>query len=131
MRIFVCISILSILGLITRAQEINVRNGIITFAETSKDFGTISEGDTISYVYHFTNTGTDTLRIIQVKTTCQCTSKEYTTAPVPPGGKGYVKVVFVSKDKYGLQRKVISVFSNASNSPVNLMLSCIVQKKQP
>jgi hypothetical protein len=100
----------------------------ITFDQSTMDFGDIVLGDSIQYVFRFTNTGSQPLQIQNVVTTCSCTSREYTTDAVAPGGAGFVKVTFNSgnQEKTGRHNKVVTILSNAVNNPERVILSCNV-----
>jgi hypothetical protein len=52
------------------------------------------------------------LKITDVKPSCGCTASDYTKEPVPPGGEGYVEVVFDSQGRTGTQQKTVTVFAN-------------------
>ena len=93
------------------------KNGpIITFAEKSHDFGDITQGEKVEYIFKFKNTGTQPLVISDVITTCQCTAKQWNKEPVMPGKNGEITVSFDSVGKMGIQNKVITIQSNATNS---------------
>ncbi|HVD98238.1 MAG TPA: DUF1573 domain-containing protein [Cytophagaceae bacterium] len=104
----------------------------IVFAESMKDYGDISYGDSISYVFTFTNTGSEDLIIKNVVTTCSCTSRKYTEGPIAPGKTGELTVSFNSgkQDKLGRQNKVITVLSNADNNPERVILVCTILEKR-
>ncbi|MBQ5453315.1 MAG: DUF1573 domain-containing protein, partial [Bacteroidales bacterium] len=54
----------------------------ITFDTAVFDFGTILEGEQVSYVFKFQNTGKADLLIQKVETSCGCTVPEYDKKPV-------------------------------------------------
>ncbi len=86
----------------------------ITFVENSYDFGTISEkGGPVSHIFKFTNTGNSTLLISRVRTSCGCTSPEWTKTPIEPGMKGSVKVTYNPNGRPYPFNKSITVYSNA------------------
>jgi hypothetical protein len=87
----------------------------IEFAEKSHDFGDITQGDKVNYTFKFTNTGTEPLVLSKVETTCGCTATNWTKDPVKPGGSGEISATFNSTGKKGAQRKVITIYSNATN----------------
>lgn len=89
----------------------------ITFSEKSFDFGDIGQGDKVEYTFEFENTGTEPLILSDVRTTCGCTAPQWPREPIAPGVKASLKVVFNSAGKMGMQNKVITVMSNAVNSP--------------
>ena len=96
----------------------------IAFDKLLHDFGKVSEGDgAVSHDFTFKNTGTAPLNIQDVKTTCGCTTREWTKQPVPPGGTGFVKVFYDVKGRPGAIDKTITVFSNSKTSPVTLRIN--------
>ena len=94
----------------------------IYFAETSFDFGDITQGDKVEHVFEFENTGNEPLILTDVRTTCGCTAPEWPREPVIPGAKAQVKVVFNSAGKIGIQNKVITIMSNSVNSPARVKI---------
>ncbi len=84
----------------------------IAFETMEHDFGKIREGEKVTYRFKFKNTGKIPLKITDVKPSCGCTASDYTKEPVPPGGEGYVEVVFDSQGRTGTQQKTVTVFAN-------------------
>lgn len=70
----------------------------MVFEKSFIDFGPMTKGEKKEYTYKFTNEGTETLTI-ELVTACHCTTLDYSTEPVPPGGAGEIHVIFDSKDK--------------------------------
>lgn len=91
----------------------NAKGPQIAFAEKSHDFGDIHQGDKVNYTFKFTNSGTEPLIISKVETTCGCTATDWTKDPVGPGKSGEVSATFNSTGKSNVQRKVITIYSNA------------------
>jgi hypothetical protein len=118
MKHILLFSIALFLSVISFAQTIEGgKSGpVITFAEKSHDFGDIAQGEKIEYVFKFQNTGTQPLVISDVITTCQCTAKQWSKTPVMPGKSGQITISFDSAGKMGIQNKVVTVQSNATNS---------------
>jgi len=94
----------------------------ITFEEETHDFGDISQGDKLEYVYVFENSGTEPLILSNVLTTCGCTATDWPHDPIAPGRSGEINVTFDSSGKMGKQNKVITVVSNAINSQERIKL---------
>jgi len=92
----------------------------IIFAEYEHNFGKVSEGEKISYVFSFVNQGTANLVLTAATTTCGCTVPKYDTKPISPGKTGSIEVVFDTSGRNGIQTKTITVKSNAS-TPVVLL----------
>lgn len=79
---------------------------------TEHDFGTINEGDQVTYTYKFKNTGEVPLIIENVRPSCGCTSPNWSKEPIPVGGEGVVEVLFNSKGKPNAQNKTVTVTAN-------------------
>jgi hypothetical protein len=112
-----------------------VFNGIfaqakIQFSETKHDFGNVKEANGhVSHVFAFKNTGNAPLVIQDVKTTCGCTSPEYTKEPVQPGKSGIVKATFDPSGRPNYFDKNLTVISNAENNNVILNIKGNVEAK--
>lgn len=108
------------------------KNGaVITFAEKTHDFGDIKQGEKVEYVFKFKNTGNQPLVISDVATTCACTAKHWSKEPVMPGKNGEVTVTFDSAGKQGMQNKVVTIISNASNNPERVSIRVNVVPPSP
>ena len=95
----------------------------IIFDKTQHDFGRVGEGEgTTSHDFTFKNTGTAPLIIQDVRTTCGCTTPEWTKQPINPGATGYIKVSYDVKGRPGAIDKTITVHSNSSSSPDHLRI---------
>ena len=103
----------------------------ISFEEKSYNFGDITQGDRVTYVFEFENIGNEPLILSDVRTTCGCTAPEWPRDPVAPGAKASLKVVFNSAGKMGMQNKVITVMSNAVNNPERVKITGNVLAKSP
>lgn len=84
----------------------------ISFDKMEHDFGKIREGEKASYRFRVKNPGTVPLRITDVKPSCGCTVPAWTKDPIPPGGEGFVEVIFDSQGRSGEQLKTVTVFAN-------------------
>jgi len=92
------------------------------FENTELDFGKIIQGEKISHTFSFTNTGESPLVISDVSATCGCTVPTWPKAPVLPGEKGEISVVFDSNGRSGSQMKQVTVITNAVPSTKVLKL---------
>jgi hypothetical protein len=100
---------------------VNIPNGnnepgslpAITFAEETHDFGTIVEGESVSYTFKFKNTGGSDLIISSAKGSCGCTVPEFSDKPVKPNDEGKITVTFNSSGKQGYNKKDVTVITNA------------------
>ncbi len=94
----------------------------ITFAQDTKDFGDIIQGDKVSHSFEFENTGTEPLILSNVLTTCGCTATSWPREPIAPGESAKIEVSFNSTGKKGRQNKVVTVVSNATNAQERVKL---------
>jgi hypothetical protein len=90
----------------------------ITFDTTAHDFGSIVDTEEYQAVFSFTNTGTAKLVISTVKAGCGCTVPTLNKSEILPGESSTIDVVFNPSGKVGIQRKTISVISNAQPNNV-------------
>jgi len=102
----------------SEVEMVNVPGPAITFEETLHEFGDITQGDKVKFVFNFENTGDEILIITNVKVTCGCTATDWPRDPVMPGDQSSITVQFNSAGKKGRQNKVITIVSNAT-SPLN------------
>lgn len=100
---------------------------VMLFDSDMHDFGRITEGESISYSFHFRNSGNSDLVISGCSATCGCTIADYPRGRIAPGGEGYVTVSFNSRGKVGQQYQEVTVSSNAQ--PSRIILKIIAQVK--
>lgn len=86
----------------------------ITFEENAYNFGDISQGEKVEHNFAFENTGESDLIITSAVGSCGCTVPSYPEEPIPPGGKGEIKIVFDSNGKKGAQHKRVTVVANTN-----------------
>lgn len=94
------------------------------FDKTMHDFGTVSHAQTgISHRFDFTNDGTEPLVITKTITSCTCTKVSYIKTPVPPGGRGWVEILYeVNKKEPGVFYKAVEIYSNSVDKRVSLVV---------
>ncbi|MBO7571204.1 MAG: DUF1573 domain-containing protein [Bacteroidales bacterium] len=88
----------------------------IVFSQTEYDFGTIKQGDKVTYEYKFKNEGKSDLIIRKVKATCGCTVPNPEKMVIKPGEESFIKATFNSAGKKGHQSKPITI---TTNDPTN------------
>ncbi len=107
--------ILSLLCLMFGIEANAKKFPVLKFEKTTIDFGELNPDDPqVTCVFKFTNVGKSKLIINQVKTSCGCTTADYTKDPISPGGTGYITVKYDGTgNRPGRIMKGIQVFSNA------------------
>lgn len=126
--VLVLFSILLLAGIHGFAQK----KATINFAIKEFDFGKIKEeGGTKTCRFDFTNTGNDTLKILQVNPGMSGAAVNWTKQPVAPKGKGYVEVFWDPKNKPGPFQKNIEVTTNDPDQPrIVLSIKGTVEPRQ-
>ena len=99
---------------------------VISFKEYEHDFGKVTEGEKVGYIFTFENSGTGNLVITATSTSCGCTVPKFSKKPVKPGEGGNIEVVFDTSGRTGIQSKTVSVKSNASVPVVLLKITADV-----
>lgn len=92
----------------------------ITFEKYEHNFGQVVDGEKVSYVFKFKNTGANDLIISDARGSCGCTVPQWPKEPVKPGASGEIKVEYDSKGKSGLQKKTVSITANTNPSITTL-----------
>ncbi len=98
----------------------NTANGVVNmddlpvfeFETDTHDFGRIGQGEKVSFVFKFKNSGKRDLVISGQKATCGCTVADYPKNPVKPGESGQIAVSFDSEGKKGMQTKTVTLTAN-------------------
>ena len=98
----------------------------ISFREYEHDFGKVTEGEKVAYIFSFENKGPGTLVINSASTSCGCTVTKFERNPIPAGNKGSLEVVFDTGGRNGLQTKTITVQSNSTEKVVILKITAEV-----
>lgn len=109
------------------ATQSSDKEAVITFEKVEHDFGTLLQGEVVTYSFHFTNTGNMPLIISNVSTSCGCTVGEYPREPIAPGDKGAIKATYDSKGHHGFQSRTLTVVTNTMPSKTVLRLKAKVQ----
>jgi hypothetical protein len=100
---------------------------VISFDTLAHNFGTIVEGERVLCYFSYENSGGIPLLIQSVEASCGCTIVDWNSDPLPPGEGEQLQVVFDSSGRSGIQIKVVTVRSNASNERVELILRANVK----
>ena len=83
------------------ATQTSDKQAAITFEKEEHDFGSLLQGEVVSYSFHFTNTGNAPLIISQVTSSCGCTVANYSRDPIAPGKKGVIQATYNSAGSHG------------------------------
>jgi hypothetical protein len=89
--------------------------GSIQFAEDKFNFGEVKEeGGSVSHTFAFKNVGKGPLRIVNVLTSCGCTTSDWTQTAVNLGESGYIKATFDPKNRPGRFSRTLTIITNGT-----------------
>lgn len=91
---------------------------VLSFERMEHDFGEVVDSEKSFTSFEFTNTGTETLVISDVKASCGCTVPQLSRKTFQPGEGDTIQVTFDPKGKKGRSTKNIRVTSNSAGEPV-------------
>lgn len=93
----------------------------ISLDRTSHNFGVIPQfGGVVRTGFIVQNTGTETLEIGQLSTSCSCTSAEITKTSIEPGGKSTLTVIFdpdFHEEPLGVFKRTVFIPTNDPAQP--------------
>ncbi len=110
-------------GTATMAEMAAQDSTTVQLIDSLYNFGTVTEGEKVTYNFRFKNTGNKPLIITNTTASCGCTVPEKPEKPILSGETAFIKVVFNSKGKAGMNNKTISVTSNARPEFPQLLLN--------
>ena len=100
----------------TSSAKTSTGGPVMTFDKVVHDFGTINEGDKVTTVFNFTNTGNKDLIIVDARGSCGCTVPQYPkNTAIAPGATGEITVSFDSSNKPGNQQKSVTLSANTAS----------------
>lgn len=100
------------------------------FTEKTHDFGKIKEGDVVTKIFKFKNTGEAPLIISNATSSCGCTVPSYPKdEPIAPGEEGEIEVKYNSRGKKNQDNKVVRITANTWPATNNLTIKAFVEPK--
>jgi len=102
---------------------------VIEFSKVEHDFGTVKEGQKVSYKYTFKNNGQAPLIVQSAQPSCGCTVPTWSQEPIPVGGEGFVTAEFDTNGKQGINNKTITVTANTWPKVTTLRFKAMVTPK--
>lgn len=105
---------------ISTTQQID-NVSVLSWSETTFDFGKIKHGESVTHEFKFTNIGKIPVLISTITASCGCTTPEWSKEPVTTGKSGIIKATFNGTGS-GVFSKTILVNVNVENGYVHLIL---------
>lgn len=103
--------------------------GELIFFMAEHDFGKITEGTVAEHRFEFMNGGNEPVKITQVRTSCGCTTPEYSKDEIQPDSSGYLIVRYDSDGRPGAFNKKIFVSHTGQSSLSKLTIKGFVEAK--
>ena len=103
-------------------SKVKLENKVNKFPKTK-------EGIKLKHIYRLTNTGDSPLLLENYDVACECTKAKFPKTPILPNKTVDVVVTFDTKHKIGWQDRIITLYSNAENSPTKLRFKVMVDNK--
>ena len=110
----------------SQAQEPAGPTTTMVFDTYEHDFGTLDEGDAVTHIFSFTNTGSEPLILDKCKGSCGCTVPQCPKEPIAPGASGEIEVKFNSKGKKNNQTKTVTINANTNPGQTILKIKAFV-----
>ena len=110
----------------TQASEPAAPTTSMVFDSYEHDFGTMDEGDAVTHIFSFTNTGSEPLILDKCKGSCGCTVPQCPKEPIAPGASGKIEVKFNSKGKKNNQTKTVTINANTDPGQTILKIKAFV-----
>jgi hypothetical protein len=95
----------------------------IKFDTTKRTCDTITEGMVYDFVYHYENTGSDSLILFNVKSSCGCYVPRWSRKPLALGERDSIVGRYNSRGRPGHFTKSMTVISNSISNP-RVILYC-------
>lgn len=95
--------------------------GVFQFEEETHDFGDLVQGGDASFVFKFTNVGTEPITITMAKGSCGCTVPTWPQEAIQPGEGGEIAVRYDS-NRIGTIDKFVTIISDASGGEKKIFI---------
>jgi uncharacterized protein DUF1573 len=112
------------------ASGSNVISPLI-FDSKEHNFGEILQGDKVTHVFKFKNSGDEPVKLGKVSASCGCTATTATRGEIGPGEEGEVKATFNSTGRRGKQKKAVYVATagNYAKQTLSIQATIIIERE--
>ena len=100
---------------------------VMSFGQQQYDFGTVNEGEIVTRVFKFKNTGKEPLIISNAQGSCGCTVPKWPREPIAPGASSEIKVEFNSDKKTGKRNQQVTITANTE--PASTIISLVGEEQ--
>ena len=93
------------------------------------NFGTLHDGEIVSYPFWFKNKGGAPLKIASAETDCGCIKLSVPEHEIMPNDSAYIEVIFNSAGEVGKTLKTVTVFANIEKKKIQIHILADVKSK--
>jgi len=104
-------------------------SGKIVFDKEIHNFGTLKDGEIVSYSFTFRNTGGSPFIITKVEKTCGCIDFKFNSSAIQPGETSSIELIFNTDGEWGNQIKGVTVETSAGEQK-ELQIGAYIENKQ-
>ena len=113
---------------VNRIDRTELRTGpIMEIEPVEYDFGDVSQNQQMSYGFTLSNTGTETLDILHISTSCGCAAAVMSDRKVQPGESTTLMVTIKTLKYKGVIERSISIASNDKRRVQTVKVKAFVQ----
>jgi len=103
--------------------------GKIVFDKEIHNFGTLKDGEIVSFSFIFRNTGGSPLIINKVEKSCGCIDFKYNSGTIQPGETSSVELIFNTAGEWGNQIKGVTIETSVGERK-ELQIGAYIENKQ-
>lgn len=123
--------ILLLFALLLQLAAMAQNGSVVVFDNTTFDFGTIEEEKGVAVgSFTATNRGTESVTILDVLSTCDCTTTHFERTTLAPDESLTFNVMYDPKDRAGRFERQLLVAVSDSDTPIELMIKGRVTPRQ-
>lgn len=89
----------------------------LKLSRNQHNFGIVNEGEVVSAELEFRNSGSELLKISEVKSSCGCTATVLSKKELKPGETGKIKIKLDTSEREGKITRTVTILSNDPQQP--------------
>ena len=103
--------------------------GKIVFDKEIHNFGTLKDGEIVSFSFVFRNTGGSPFNIIKAEKSCGCIDIQYSKNEILPGESSVVEIIFNTAGEWGNLIKGVTI-DTSEGERKELQIGAYIENKQ-
>jgi len=103
--------------------------GKIVFDKEIHNFGTLKDGEIVSFSFVFRNVGESSFKIIKAEKSCGCIDFKFNSNDIQPGETSSVELIFDTAGEWGNQIKGMTI-ETSEGEQKELQISAYIENKQ-